>query len=329
MKKGLIFGSILLGVVAIGASNTQNVLSSPSASGVSKCNFTMENDNCDEESVIVVKNYIMDEPVYKYNYDIVTGKTIMMQGRTIIYQSIDFKTGKVISSLESWYAPTTLERESIIAYKDGEKNPNKLHENLIEYLDTLCGASNDSHTTPVSYDSFNQYLDYLENEGKIYPEEKEAYQFKYRKANDCLSEEDKIRLEKEKEEALKEQERLDKEWQDINDSFAQPETQKSELEKRIDSEVVIIKRTLEDFQDFDEELFISLRLSGVSYEKAAEATIKYNFEKLPSGLENIMNDNKGNFNEMVEGLSSKSFQESISNVLAGFKDFIKELFGAK
>lgn len=266
--------------------------------------------------------YVTDEECTKIALDNISYKEITVVGRVVVLTYEATSTTASYQKKEQWY-PASYERKTNLPLNEDGTNPNEFNNSLQGFLKDLIG--NDC-TTGVSYDSFNKYLDYLKAEHEMTETEAEAWRYDYRVYNNCLTGEDKAKIEEEKKRAdeylaqiKKEQLEAQKKQEEVANA-----TSKQTMYER---EANMLERSLPDYVDFDKELFLSLREAGYSYLQACEKSQKIDYSKAMDSIGSNIENNKDWFDETYKEMQSESFQESLKNLNEKISKFLQELTG--
>ena len=229
--------------------------------------------------------------------------------------------GKVSEHFMEYY-PTKIERKTIKAIKEGEKDTNEWCDVLVQFLTDYVNSKTGS------YESFSSYMDYLVDDFGMYEEEKEEWLYDWRFAHDSLTDEDKAKLEAIEQERIEaEKEREEANDKVIEDLFDIQDANKDNHLSLYQREAQMLTRNTPDYYHFDAEKYINLREQGYSYLDAYNQSIDINLEEGMGHIGDKMNDNKDWYKENIEILTSDSFQETLNNIGENFGGFLGELFG--
>lgn len=222
-----------------------------------------------------------------------------------------------------YYYPASYIRKTNLGIPQGERDPNEFNDELQGYLKDLIG---NAYTVGVSYTAFTKYINFLKEEHGMYDDEAEKWLYEYREYNNCLTDEDKAKIEADKkaaEERRKQYEEDMKKAQQILQDNAN-NTQEDTLYIR---EANMLERSLPDYVTFDRELFLQLRIKGLSYTDACQKAQKIDYAKAVTSLGKVFEDNKGWFDETYKELQSASVQEAVKSISDNIGNFLQELMG--
>ena len=255
-------------------------------------------------------------------YDTSLDKDVILVGRVVIITYEATSTSPSYQEKARWY-PASYKRKTDLAISPDGTNPNEFNSSLQGFLKDLIG---NDYTTGVSYESFNKYLNFLYEEHGMRKDEVEAWQYEYRVYNDCLTAEDKAKLEEEQKKAQEYLEQIKKEQEEaqkVKEEIANATSKKSLYER----EAIMLERSLPDYINFDAKLFINLRNAGYSYSNACEKSQKIDYSKVADSLDKTVEQNKDWFSQTYKELQSEDVKSSFEAIKDNIRGFIDELFG--
>ncbi len=271
-----------------------------------------------------------DEICFGTTYDYYLNKTVSGVGVVALVYTFD-SAGEFVSVSEKEMYPYSFQRETYLGYNLGEEDPNEFNEYLISYLKDIIGINSlgdlDSSVSGVTYETFEEYLGYLEDMFGMREDEKEEWLYLYRYTYDCLTEEEEAALEAERQAAEDAYNAFLEEQQKITDEIA---ANNAELESRYSeyySELQMLKRTLPSWITLDEDLFVELRLKGYSFTEAVKEVQTIDYEEAYSSLASEMADNADTYKEIIEGITSDGVIDTVKSLFENLKDFFIEFLG--
>ena len=265
---------------------------------------------------------VTNEECRKIGLDNVSGCEVEFVGRVVIITYEATSTSPSYQKKEKWY-PASYERKSNLAINPDGTNPNEFNVSLQGFLKDLIG---NDYTTGVSYESFNTYLNFLFEEHGMRKDEVEAWQYEYRVYNDCLTDEDKAKLEEEQKKAQEYLEQIKKEQEEaqkVQEEVANATSKKSLYER----EAIMLERSLPDYVTFNAQLFISLRSAGYSYNSACEKSQTIDYSKAAEEIGKVAEQNKDWFDQTYKELQSEDVKSSFEAIKENIQGFVDELFG--
>lgn len=245
--------------------------------------------------------------------DDILGTEVKIQGRLIANGNEAFPTGTKIF-------PSSIARDTKMGIKSGEENPNPLNPSMLSFIDRLAKDN--------SYESFSNYLEWLNSLTPLHNDEKEEFNFNWRKYHNALTDEDKAKIQAED----NENKSRETEWEKMQEDYQKShEKTAEELEKSkmtlYSREVEMIKRNLADWIVFDEEKYISLREKGYDYLDALKESETIDYSKANDSLTKTMEENRVWFNENYDKLTDIDFFQNFKDVYDNLGEFFTELFG--